>query len=230
MSTLKEFRAALALKNERRTRYLRIEFAKADKQEKKKAEIENEVRGILRVRDILEHDPTATDQQPKQIAVSTSEREIWYREALKAWLAKHPEVGVEPDNNAGLYRFALEFFVNQVVLNVKNTTLSYGELLDAIGSLNEPDPILADINFQLETKIEDIKELVSFIAAMQYLENVTSFGPARQIDDVIQSDIRSEFDKSSQYAKDFAAYQERRKADLLNKKHRRAGDGLEFKH
>lgn len=230
MSTLKEFRAALALKNDRRARYLRTEFAKSDKQEEKKAEVENEVRGILRVRDILEHDPTATDKHPKQIAISTSEREIWYREALKAWLAKHPEVGVEPDNNAGLYRFALEFFVNQVVLNVKNTALSYGDLLDAIGSLNEPDPILADINFQLETKIEDIKELVSFIAAMQYLENVTSFGPARQIDDVIQSDIRSEFDESSQYSQDFAAYQKRRKADLLHKRYRHDDEGLEFKH
>lgn len=229
MSTLKEFRAALALKNKRRTQYLRAEFAKADKQQKKTA-IENEVQGILRVRDILEHEPTATDRHPKQIAVSTSEREIWCREALKAWLAKHPEVGVEPDNNAGLYRFALEFFVNQVVLNAKNTTLSYGELLDAIGSLNDPDPILADINFQLETKIEDIKELVSFIAAMDYLESVTSFGPARQLDDVIQSDIRSEFDESSQYSQDFAAYQKRRKADLLNKRHRHDNEGLEFKH
>lgn len=229
MSTLKEFRAALALKNKRRTKYLRSEFSKADKQQKKTA-IDNEVQGILRVREILEHDPTATDRHPKQIAVSTSEREIWYREALKAWLAKHPEVGVEPDNNAGLYRFALEFFVNQVVLNAKNTTLSYGELLDAISNLNEPDPILADINFQLETKIEDIKELVSFIAAMDYLENVTSFGPARQLDDVIQSDIRSEFDESSQYSQDFAAYQKRRKADLLNKRHRHDDEGLEFKH
>lgn len=229
MSTLKEFRAALALKNKRRTKYLRSEFSKADKQQKKTA-IDNEVQGILRVREILEHDPTATDRHPKQIAVSTSEREIWYREALKAWLAKHPEVGVEPDNNAGLYRFALEFFVNQVVLNAKNTTLSYGELLDAISNLNEPDPILADINFQLETKIEDIKELVSFIAAMDYLENVTSFGPARQLDDVIQSDIRSEFDESSQYSQDFAAYQKRRKADLLHKRYRHDDEGLEFKH
>lgn len=39
MSTLKEFRAALALKNDRRARYLRTEFAKSDKQEEKKAEV-----------------------------------------------------------------------------------------------------------------------------------------------------------------------------------------------
>lgn len=46
----------------------------------------------------------------------------------------------------------------------------------------------------------------------------------------MQSDIRSEFDETSQYSKDFAAYQERRKTDLLNKKYRQAGEGLEFRH
>lgn len=65
---------------------------------------------------------------------------------------------------------------------------------------------------------------------MEYLENVTSFGPARQLDDVIQTDIRSELDDSSQYAKDFAAYQERRKQDLAHKQKRRSNEGLEFKH
>ena len=65
---------------------------------------------------------------------------------------------------------------------------------------------------------------------MEYLENVTSFGPARQLDDVIQTDIRSELDDSSQYEKDFAAYQERRKPDLSNKRKRRRNEGMEFKH
>lgn len=229
MNTLKEFRAALKLKNQRRFNYLKAAFAKSDDQEKQLDE-DNEVQGLQRVQAILDHEVVAQDERPKQIAISTSEREIWYRDALKTWLTQHPEVGAAPNNNAGLYRFALEFFVNQVVLNPKSTNLSYGHLLEQLKTLNEPDPILGDINFQLETKLEDIKELVSFVSAMEYLENVTSFGPARQLDDIMQSDIRSEFDETSQYSKDFAAYQERRKTDLLNKKYRQAGEGLEFRH
>lgn len=122
------------------------------------------------------------------------------------------------------------FFVNQVVLRLKNNTLSYGELLKQMQTLNEPDPILADINFQLQTKLEDLKQITSFISAMEYLENMQNFGPARQIDELIQTDIRSEFDPTSQYAKDYALYQERRKRDLLNKRQRHDDDGLEFKH
>lgn len=229
MNTLKEFRAALKLKNQRRFNYLKATFAKSNDQEKRLDE-DNEVQGLQRVQAILDHEVVAQDERPKQIAISTSEREIWYRDALKTWLTQHPEVGVAPNNNAGLYRFALEFFVNQVVLNPKSTGLSYGHLLEQLKTLNDPDPILGDINFQLETKLEDIKELVSFLSAMQYLENMTIFGPARQIDETIQPDIRSEFDETSQYFKDFTAYQERRKTDLLNKKYRQAGEGLEFRH
>ena len=145
---------------------------------------------------------------------------------MSTWLLQHPEVGVSGENNAGMYRFAFTFFVNQVILNPKNNNLSYGDLLKAMDEINDVDPMLNEINYQMK----DLKEIASFTAAMEYLENVTSFGPARQLDDVIQTDIRSELDDSSQYAKDFAAYQERRKQDLAHKQKRRSNEGLEFKH
>lgn len=154
MNTLKEFRAALKLKNQYRFNYLKAAFAKSDDQEKRLYE-DNEVQGLQRVQAILDHEVVAQDERPKQIAISTSEREIWYRDALKNWLTQHPEVGVAPNNNVGLYRFALEFFVNQVVLNPKSTNLSYGHLLEQLKTLNEPDPILGDINFQLQSDIRD---------------------------------------------------------------------------
>lgn len=229
MDNLKAFRAALQRKNRRRFNYVKAQFEKSDEQQQKLTE-NDEVQGLMNIEKIVQHEPVDKSVRQKQIAISSSDREVWYRDALKAWLGQHPEAGVAVDNNAGLYRFALEFFVNQVVLRPKNNTLSYGELLNYMQTLNEPDPILADINFQLETKLEDLKEITSFISAMEYLENMQDFGPARQIDEVIQTNMHSEFDETSQYAADYAAYQKLRKRDLLNKRQRHDDEGLEFKH
>lgn len=229
MDNLKAFRAALQRKNRRRFNYVKAQFEKSDAQQQQLTE-NDEVQGLMNVEKIVQHEPVDKTVRQKQIAISSSDREVWYRDALKAWLGQHSEAGVAVDNNAGLYRFALEFFVNQVVLRPKNNTLSYGELLNHMQTLNEPDPILADINFQLETKLEDLKEITSFISAMEYLENMQDFGPARQIDEVIQTNMHSEFDETSQYAADYAAYQKLRKRDLLNKRQRHDDEGLEFKH
>lgn len=229
MDNLKAFRAALQRKNRRRFNYVKAQFEKSDAQQQQLTE-NDEVQGLMNVEKIVQHEPVDKTVRQKQIAISSSDREVWYRDALKAWLGQHPEAGVAVDDNAGLYRFALEFFVNQVVLRPKNNTLSYGELLNHMQTLNEPDPILADINFQLETKLEDLKEITSFISAMEYLENMQDFGPARQIDEVIQTNMHSEFDETSQYAADYAAYQKLRKRDLLNKRQRHDDEGLEFKH
>lgn len=229
MDNLKSFRAALQRKNRRRFNYVKAQFEKSDAQQQKLTK-NDEVQGLMNIEKIVQHEPVDKTVRQKQIAISSSDREVWYRDALKMWLGQHPEAGVAVDNNAGLYRFALEFFVNQVVLRPKNNTLSYGELLNYMQTLNEPDPILADINFQLETKLEDLKEITSFISAMEYLENMQVFGPMRQIDELIQTDMHSEFDETSQYAADYAAYQKLRKRDLLNKRQRHDDEGLEFKH
>lgn len=68
------------------------------------------MQGLINVERIVQHEPADKTNRQKQIAISSSDRETWYRDALKAWLSQHPEAGVAVDNNAGLYRFALEFF------------------------------------------------------------------------------------------------------------------------
>lgn len=225
MQTLSEFRQKLQRENQNRIKYLRAKFknyADEDLDEK----VSDELRGLINVTEILNHEPTEENSRRRQVAVKTSQQEAWYRDALKDWLGQHPEVGVSGDNNGGMYRFALTFFVNQVVLNPKNNSLSYADLLKVMDEINDPDPMLNQINLQMN----DLKEMTSFIAAMDYLENMQVFGPTRQIDEIIQTDIRSEIDESSQYAKDYDAYQKRRKNDLANKRQRRRGEGMEFKH
>lgn len=225
MQTLREFRQKLKRKNQNRLKYLQTKF-KNYSDENLDDHVADELRGLMNVTEVLDYEPTDENLFKRQIAIKTSRQEVWYRETLKTWLAQHPETGVSGDNNAGMYRFALNFFVNQVILNPKNNTLSYGDLLKGMDEINDADPMLNQINNQMA----DLKEMTSFIAAMDYLENMQDFGPARQIDEVIQTDIRSEIDESSQYAKDYHAYQKRRKNDLANKRHRRRGEGMEFKH
>lgn len=225
MQTLSEFRQKLKRKNQNRLKYLKNKF-KNYSDEDLDQQVADEVHGIINITQILDHEPSPESSHRRQITIKTSQQEAWSRDAFSMWLEQHPETGVSPDNNAGIYRFALNFFLNQVILNPKNNNLSYGDLLKAMDEINDVDPMLNEINYQMK----DIKEIASFTAAMEYLENVTLFGPARQIDEVIQSDIRSEIDESSQYAKDFAAYQKRRKQDLANKQTRRRNEGLEFKH
>lgn len=188
--------------------------------------VADELRGLINITEILDHEPTEENSRRRQITIKTSQQEAWYRDVFKTWLDQHPETGISGDNNAGMYRFALTFFVNQVILNPKINTLSYGDLLKGMDEINDPDPMLNQINLQMA----DLKEMTSFIAAMDYLENMQDFGPARQIDELIKTDIRSEIDESSQYAKDYDAYQKRRKNDLANKRQRHRGEGMEFKH
>ena len=225
MQTLSEFRQKLKRKNQNRIKYLRTKF-KNYADEDLNENVADELRGLINITEILDHEPTEENSRRRQITIKTSHQEAWYRDVFKTWLDQHPETGISGDNNAGMYRFALTFFVNQVILNPKNNTLSYGDLLKGMDEINDPDPMLNQINLQMA----DIKEMTSFIAAMDYLENMQDFGPARQIDELIKTDIRSEIDESSQYAKDYNAYQKRRKNDLANKRQRHRGEGMEFKH
>ncbi|MGV3185350.1 hypothetical protein ACEF14_04225 [Weissella paramesenteroides] len=229
MPTLREFRQKLNRKNQNRLQYLKGKL-NSSSQDKMKPKVAEEVQGILNVNELMDHEIEEGRKIRGQVGIRTSAREIWYHDVMFVWIKQHPETGIETDKSASLYRFALEFFVNQVVLNPQNNPLSYAQLLTKMDQLNDVDPMLDAINFQLETKIEDLKDLTSFIAAMEYLENVTSFGPERQLDDIITTDIRSELDDSSQYADDFAAYRKRRKRDLASKRKRHDDEGMEFNH
>ena len=212
MNSFIEFRQRVMQKTHNRLVYLQDKF-KGVPTNKISDKVVDEMTGIELVLFILRNEPAAEKSQKKQVAISTSKSETWYREALSIWLQQHPEVGVDPNNNAGLYRFALEFFVREIVLNPKNNIMAYAELLHKMNQLNAVDPVLKDINSQLDTKIEDIKELLSFLTSMEYVANMTVFGPARQLDQSLMQKIRSEFDNGSKFSQDFNQYKTIRQAD-----------------
>ena len=174
--------------------------------------------------------PSQEDQRRRQLTITTSAQEAWYRKSLSSWAQRHPEAGVDPDNNAGLYRFAMKFLVENVVLNPKNTIIHYGDLTSKMTKLDDVDPVLSSIDFLLNTKLEDIRELVSFNAAMSHMEFTRSMSADRDLSrGHLSKEIHSELEKVSEFSQDYEKYRSRRRQDIAANRMRRPDEGLEFK-
>lgn len=186
-----------------------------------------ETAAIRLVDDMLEHEVTPAGARRRQITVTTSEQEAWYRETLATWVQHHPDAGVDADNNAGLYRFAMKFIVEAVVLNPRNTMLSYNDLMAQMERLNDIDPVLATLNFQLN----DIRELLSFNTAITHMESIRPMTPDRDLGHgVLSREIHSELEDDAEFTQDFNKYRNQRNTTIASKRMRRPNEGLEFNH
>lgn len=186
--------------------------------------------GIGYVYEMLDHTIDQKFRRGNHIQITDSEAQQWNRDALAHWAKRHPEAGLDADNKAEMYRFVMNFFIENVVLNPKNTMLNYGELTSKVGSLDEMDPVLSSIDFLLNTKLEDIRELVSFNAAMSHMEFTRQMSTDRDLSDgVLSKEIHSEIEKVSDFAQDYEKYRSRRRQDIAAHRMRRDDEGLEFK-
>jgi len=186
--------------------------------------------GIGYVYEILNHEVAQKTRRGNNIQITDSEQQQWNRDALAHWAKRHPEAGVDADNKAQMYRFVMNFFVENVVLNPKNTMLNYGDLISKVGKLDEMDPVLSSIDFLLNTKLEDIRELVSFNAAMSHMEFTRQMSTSRDLSDgVLSNEIHSELEKVSEFSQDYEKYRSRRRQDIAANRMRRPDEGLEFK-
>ncbi len=186
-----------------------------------------ETAAIRLVSDLLDHDVSAENAQRRHISITTSEPEAWYRETMAAWITQHPDTGVGSDNSAGLYRFAMRFFVETVVLNPRNTMLSYNDLKRQMERLNDIDPVLANLNFQLK----DMRELLSFNTAITHMESIRPMTPDRDLGNgVLSREIHSELEDDAEFTKDFNKYRNQRNTTIASKRMRRPNEGLEFNH
>ena len=186
--------------------------------------------GIRFVYEILDHEIVDIPERGSYVKITDSERQQWNRDALVHWAKRHPEAGLDADNKAQMYRFVMNFFVENVVLNPKNTMLNYGDLISKVGKLDEMDPILSSIDFLLNTKLEDIRELVSFNAAMSHMEFTRQMSTSRDLSDgVLSNEIHSELEKVSEFSQDYEKYRSRRRHDIAANRMRRPDEGLEFK-
>lgn len=226
MNVFYEVRKQMRAKLAQRRRVLEEQQRNAGVDEMDNKYIE-ETAAIRLVNDMLDHNVTSEGSRRRQISVTTSEQEAWYRETLAAWVARHPEAEVDADSNAGLYRFAMRFFVEAVVLNPRNTMVSYTDLMNQMDRLNDIDPVLASLNFQLR----DMRELLSFNTAITHMESIRPMTPERDLGNgVLSRDIHSELEDDAEFSQDFNKYRNQRNTTIASKRMRRPNEGLEFNH
>jgi len=186
-----------------------------------------ETAAIRLVNEMLDHEVTEEGARRRQIAITVSEQEAWYRETLATWAMHHPDAKVDANSNAGLYRFAMRFFVEAVVLNPRNTMASYNDLMRQMDRLNDIDPVLANLNYQLK----DMRELLSFNTAITHMESIRPMTPDRDLGNgVLSREIHSELEDDAEFTKDFNKYRNQRNTTIASKRMRRPNEGLEFNH
>ncbi|WP_288503949.1 hypothetical protein [uncultured Weissella sp.] len=230
MNIAQEVRKQIRANVDKRRKVLNEKYANVSPDQIDAKAIE-EGTGIGFVYEMLDQVPSQEEQRRRQISITTSAQEAWYRNSLNSWAQRHPEAGVDSDNNAGLYRFAMKFFVENVVLNPKNTMLHYGDLTSKMAKLDDMDPVLSSIDFLLNTKLEDIRELVSFNAAMSHMEFTRAMSGDRDLSrGILSNDIHTEIEKVSEFAQDYEKYRSRRRQDIAAHRMRRPDEGLEFNH
>ncbi|MFH7316254.1 hypothetical protein ACHWP0_07665 [Weissella cibaria] len=226
MNLLYEVRKQMRAKLVQRRRVLdeQLRNSTADTLDNKYLE---ETTGIRLVNEMLDHDVTSEGARRRHVTITTSEQEAWYRETMATWVAHHPESGVEAKSNAGLYRLAMKFFVEAVVLSPRNTMVSYNDLKSQMERLNDIDPVLASLTLQLR----DMRELLSFNTAITHMESTRPMTPERDLGHgVLSREIHSEVEDDAAFSRDFDLYRKQRKASIAKKRKRQSNEGLEFNH
>lgn len=230
MNIAQEVRKQIRANVDKRRKALNEKYANVSPNQIDSKAIE-EGTGIGFVYEILDHEVHQTPRQGDRVKIADTERQKWNRDALAHWAKRHPEAGVDADNKAEMYRFVMNFFIENVVLNPKNTMVHYGDLTSKMAKLDDMDPVLSSIDFLLNTKLEDIRELVSFNAAMSHMEFTRQMSTDRDLSDgVLSKEIHSEIEKVSDFAQDYDKYRSRRRRDIAAHRMRRPDEGLEFNH
>lgn len=219
-SSLYKSKERIRSKLQHRMAILEKKFSEQSESPDKKMLTEaNQIQDLL---DLL-NDQNDDANHKDKISVKDSVEENWYRSIAGYWLDQHIEAGVNSKQQSTIYKFALHFFVEQVVLNPQNSVLSYSSLLRKMEYLNAEDQQLENIARDLE----DIKGLASFIAAMDHEVNTLPDGMSKQLTPGTFENMRSEIDKSGPYGIALQQFLKNRISDKVKSKKRGEG-GIEF--
>lgn len=100
---------------------------------------------------------------PKMINIRNSRDEEWYFQQLLNWVKRHPQATNSQFGRSTLYKFAIHFFVESIVLKPENAQLSYGQLEERLSNLKQSkaDSILTKQN-------QNIEQSLAFLISMTY--------------------------------------------------------------
>ncbi|MFR4248911.1 MAG: hypothetical protein ACLT1L_03590 [Leuconostoc lactis] len=177
------------------------------------------------------------DSRPSTINIKNSRDEEWYFQQIQQWIKRHPSSISGRAGRSSIYKFALHFFVENIVLNPENAKLTELQLAERLNDGRH------DIDTKnIELKMNQLEEMTSFIMALLFKQ--FDYVPER-VDDrsVIQFAINSmneiglndnvaasEINPNEQLGKTFKMYKELRSRDkqLIKNINHRGGGGIQY--
>ncbi|CUW06037.1 hypothetical protein [Leuconostoc gasicomitatum] len=175
-------------------------------------------------------------KQPKTINIKNNRDEEWYFQQMKTWIQRRPTALNGQSGRSTIYKFALHFFVENIVLQPDNTQLSELLLAERIKNLHKQTPKnVADF------KLEKLEEMTSFTMAMIFKQY--DYIPEEVLNDKMinyainsmneygfsNSIKASDINPNDQLGKTFKLYRELRQRDkqLIKKLNNKSGGGIQ---
>ncbi|GAK31598.1 hypothetical protein WOSG25_110760 [Weissella oryzae SG25] len=160
---------------------------------------------------------------PNQINIKMGELEKWYFTMMFDWMSAHPEsFDSKSISMTEIYKFALHFFVENIVTVPGNSLMQVEKLRRKIGSMGEANSIEKNIYRQLE----DIKNLAAFNSSMVYTLADLSKDFPDGVANILSTQQENEMDSSTRYAQVFAKFINQRQLTKQNIKNRNSSNSL----
>lgn len=130
-------------------------------------EIPKKVKRELELIDAMFEDADVSEDiyqsMPKTINIKNSRDEEWYFQQIEQWAVRHPQATNGQFGRSTLYRFALHFFVENIVLSSTNASLTYDQVVDKVKYLS----VSKSENIQIQQN-RNIENSLAFLTAMMY--------------------------------------------------------------
>lgn len=114
----------------------------------------------------------------KQLSIRNNVNDAWYLSQIEHWHEINQDVSNEQISKAGLYKFALQFFVETVVLQPNNATMDLASLKQKFKEEKKPASD-RKVSYQLNR----LEAMLSFIMMME--QRQSEFLPSQIIDQTI---------------------------------------------
>lgn len=124
--------------------------------------VKSELNFIDNVIQEMDVDEQVFNIQTKAINIRNSREEEWCFQQMSHWVQRHPAALNGQLSKSGIYKFALHFFVENIVLNPSNANLNYSDLAQKV---NHTGPSKADK--ERDTQLSNIETLLGFLLTMQ---------------------------------------------------------------
>lgn len=177
-------------------------------------DIKKEIIAIQQIMGQMEQEIPQKDKW-ETATVKGSEKEEWYYNMMRMWANTHTDALNENSKTARatLYRFALHFFVEQIVLSPKNNALSYSMLKEHVKTMTDKrDRELVKVT----RKLKDIENMVAYLGSITNADAETNPKFGTEFDAFVEKGLPTDNNPESSFAKNLNVFSEKRQKDFLD--------------